>query len=273
VTAAILGGILAWHVVRGGHPDASVNVLHFVRELTLTTAMPMVGDGLMWNDPSWSISVEAWVYVIAFPVIALVGYRIAPKAAALGLLIILAAFGGWLMTMDSGDWEKVGWIAFGRAVVEFSAGWAAYRLFGKLTIPALLTDALAILLPIVLVAVRVMTGKEAWFLMPLFPVFVLGLTNAKSVASRLMSTRLMVWLGDVSYSIYLLHTVLKFLLTPIAVKLHLEHSPVFWTPFGFVVILASWATYVAFETPARRLLSRLLDPKDKPEPAVARATF
>lgn len=274
-TAALLGALYIRHALRTGTSTAAVGVAHIIREVTLTSAMPIVGDGLMWNDPSWSICVESWVYILIFPVIAWLTPRTPAKPAAVAALALLAIGGFSMMSLPSDTIVKIGWIAYGRAVVEFAAGWCAYRMIGKVEVPTMLTDCLAVALPILLVISRLMPGgRDAWFLMPIFPLFVLGLTNPKSIAARLLSVKPMVFLGEISYSIYLLHAPLKYIISPILLKLGLMVSVPFYL-FGFIplLLLVSASTYYSFERPARDGLRKLLDRSDPAEPAIARAAF
>lgn len=275
-TAVLLGGYYLIKHDHLGYPAQALGPVHLLREITLTTAMPVVGDGLMWNDPSWSISIEAFVYILIFPpLVWLTARKVSPSLSAILISAALLVVGIAMMALSPHANVKTGWIAFGRGALGFAAGWAAYRLKDRLIVPAWLTDALCILLPILLVVTRLITGgRDAWFLLPLFPVVVLGLLNTKSVASRLLSTRPLVFLGDISYSIYLMHTLVHYGVTPLFRKAGLEHAAWAWfTIFPLIVIAVSAVTYRWFEKPARTGLRKLLDRRAKPEPHVAEVTF
>ena len=73
----------------------------------------------------------------------------------------------------------------------------------------------------------------------------------KSYAARLMGLPFMVWAGEASYSLYLLHDPIIWAISRVTAHLHFP-MPVLWIVIGMVVaILVSRACYVRFELPAQ----------------------
>ncbi len=95
--------------------------------------MPIIGGGEIWNDPSWSISVESWVYVLVFGILGMAQRRSLPIQSAVVAGALLFALTAVLCTLKHiRGIERNTWIAFARAAIEFTAGWAAYRMAGEM---------------------------------------------------------------------------------------------------------------------------------------------
>ncbi|GGD57393.1 acyltransferase family protein [Erythrobacter arachoides] len=150
-----------------------------------------------WNTASWSISVELGLYLFAGAVFHLFGRRAVPAA----LLVSLAA-GLVLMSLDDLTWSGVlrGLTGFGLGIacqwvwqrtrdLRFAAGTATL---------AELAMVAAILASIAFVSVALVTDL----------VFALGVwlfAYQRGAVSRLLLRPAFVWLGTLSYSIYMVH--------------------------------------------------------------------
>jgi peptidoglycan/LPS O-acetylase OafA/YrhL len=107
---------------------------------------------------------------------------------------------------------------------------------------------------------------------PLFPLLVLSL--ACTTGPTLFATPALVWLGDISYALYLLHI---FLLHPLDVtraqsRLMLPYwaADIVAPAAIFAVLLAAaHLTHRAIERPGRRLMLRLSDRHIRPRQAAA----
>ncbi len=110
--------------------------------------------------------------------------------------------------------------------------------------------------------------------MPAFPIIVAGLTDNRSAVARLMSLKGVVFIGKISYSIYLTHTLVLWGIREVLMRLHLQHHTLLWfLPAVSLTIALSWATYNFIETPAQRFFKRLLDAEDNPQPQVSQSAF
>ena len=104
--------------------------------------------------------------------------------------------------------------------------------------------------------------ESAWLDFVLFPMTILSLalmeTKRGTLGKRLS------FLGDISYSSYLLHFPLQLAIAVVATKLAIKqtmyYSPWFMVLFFFVLILISLASHHYFEIPMQRILRMKASP-------------
>jgi peptidoglycan/LPS O-acetylase OafA/YrhL len=178
-----------------------------------------------FNVPSWSISTEFWAYLV-FAATALASRR---RFVWLAPPIVLAT--GWLL-LRSGDGfvHANDWLAFARCLFGFFLGVAVYGIHARVTIPLALSRPAAAAVcaaPIALMAVflAINTTDAFGIVVPLISgVLVLVLAAAPANAVRdALSTPPMIWLGAVSYSIYMVHWALVLLIVRLAgLALHVK---------------------------------------------------
>ncbi|MFC0205742.1 acyltransferase family protein [Novosphingobium soli] len=220
------------------------------------------GD-LAWNDPAWSISAEMAAYLV-FPglvaVLARVGggrgrqLALAPLLAALlvgGVGALFAAQGHRVLGAD------ITGLGLWRCLFEFTLGcvtclaWSAQRAAGGAGAwPA--WCALAAVL-----ALAWATGAPETLAVPAaLACGLLALARDCGPVARMLGSRPLRWLGDISYATYLAH-VLLFILFKIAfVDAGLQLG---WGELGgFVALLLAVSTglYHGLEKPAQRWLNR-----------------
>lgn len=207
---------------------------HFFLNLTMLQNSGL-NSGLSFNTPSWSISVEVFCYIIFY----IVAVRFDGAFAKVAFLLAAA---GFMLTASS--IPIVDQIA--RGLSGFFAGALAYQLRG--------------LRPAVLVAAL----PAGFALQPLFPGASLGATLAITTwpALVILSCRIailrsgpLVWLGDRSYSIYLVHSplftavnVIGFSGQPVPASINV---PIMLLGWG-LVLLVSDLSFRYLESPARR---------------------
>lgn len=230
---------------------AHINGAQASREFTLTMAMPVLGAMKLWNFPAWSISVEWWTYFTLFPIIALCDRNIAPKLALTVFAVFAIPLAVWLYTdIKPTRFEP----AFARALVGFCGGWVAYRFYQtagpEIPGPAATTIAVAFLG--CALASPFIFDDDAWFLIPLYPLLVYSLAACDSAASRFLSSRPLIWLGMVSYSIYLIHPIMLNLLEAIDAKIVPITGSLLWMGLALpLTLVASTVSYYFFEAPIR----------------------
>jgi peptidoglycan/LPS O-acetylase OafA/YrhL len=207
ITTALLAAIGLIALSFGaGHWPKEVTPTQAIREFFLVQAMPLVGSDGIWNSPSWSVSVEFWTYFTVFPCLVWFGrkgdYRVALALAAASITIAIA----WYVSADIGATR--GAPAYYRAATGFTVGWAIWRLsqrFPLAAIPGWSVDIAALLfLAITQLGEHVAQGIP-WLALLIAPYIVFGIVNTTSVTRRFMETRPVVYLGLISYSLYLLH--------------------------------------------------------------------
>jgi peptidoglycan/LPS O-acetylase OafA/YrhL len=169
-------------------------------------------EHLSWNFPSWSISVEFMAY-LAFPLILPWVWRASAHVKVILLLIIAAAL-SLFAYLSGGDFNQWGGpLVLLRCLPEFLLGaliYSAYR-------ADLLTDwfeADAVALVTLAVAVLCLHLRAPDLLIvALFPVLVLAAVGNTGNFARAINTAPLVWLGEVSYSLYLIHGFVQYTAT------------------------------------------------------------
>ncbi len=230
-------------------------------ELTLTHAWGL-GQGGGWNHPSWSISAE-WFAYLTFPLFAWAAWRMRARpwlAAGLALVLVFAmdvgfrAWTGQLLTLQT--------LTFGflRIVPCFAYGAAAYLIWRTRPIrterTALATTAASTLAVIAAAAL----GAPDPVMVALFGPLILSLGALSSTGSRLLTQSVWVWLGEVSFAVYMVCIPWLLVFGKLADRLlHLEGGPMPWPlwalMFAGVVPVAALAHHLV-ELPARTAMRR-----------------
>ncbi|MFE0754202.1 acyltransferase family protein [Inquilinus sp. NPDC058860] len=162
-------------------------------------------EALTWNGPSWSISAE-WIVGLAFPLLVPVVSRLRPAGLLLLYMATLIGFvllsAGPKIDLDlTADWGVP------RCVLGFVGGMVLHRLWRDGTPRWMAADgpALAAAAAIVLAMHVNMRGV---FLIPLFGLLILCLAQNTGRVGRALGTRPMIFLGEISYAVYLAQVLL-----------------------------------------------------------------
>ncbi len=232
-------------------------------------------DSITWNYPSWSISIELWANLAAGLMILALGRRWRLGAAA--VIALLAAFYVSQYVIDYGAFQKPFDILANDA--DYAAGFflgmlthAVWRGLTRLRLGAFWgLDVLAIAATIAVF--RYADEMPAFSKSAVFAVVVLVLAFERGPVCALLRRPASLWLGTVSYSIYLTHVLLVEVATnaifqlgdavglPTSAPVYGEDTitllgPWFADAAVLVVIVAtlvvSGVTYRLVEDPARR---------------------
>ena len=228
---------------------------------------------LAWNPPGWSVSVE-WCLYACFPLLAAMSRRWSGRTmlwASFGILAVVAGFRlrvlGPLVEDDPETWHNFAQYFPLFHVPTFFFGMALGRM--QLTGPrpsprlALALSLGSILILMVkfsgLIELPRALGTETIHAL-IFGALIVGAAQPDHPVTRLLSLAPGPWLGEISYSLYVLHEPIMFWWEALWPAVGGDHLPV-WMQFPSyfaVVILLSAACYHWVEGPLRRRLRRWL---------------
>jgi peptidoglycan/LPS O-acetylase OafA/YrhL len=209
-----------------------------------------------WNHPSWSISAEWFAYLL-FPVFALVAMRLRgrPWMALLGAAALTSSLYAWfpLVSGISLTNATIAWGAL-RIVPPFAIGcalflvWRAHEAMRRTALAgAAFFGAMGLL------SARI--GAPDALTVFAFGGLIISLAQASRAGSSLGSNSVTVYLGEISYSIYMICIPWQVLFVNLAVKfLHLPSKQLplgLWVIYLVALIPLAAATHRLVERPAR----------------------
>ena len=215
-----------------------------------------------WNHPSWSISAE-WFAYLTFPVFAWAAWRLRERPAValglatVGLLALYALFerlAGFPLTQATIHWGAL------RIVPCFAYGCAAYLAFrkGGLSRPGLMAAASALLIVIA-------AGLQLWdgVIVALFAPLILALAGLARRGAGWLTSSPAVYLGEISYSVYMICVPWKLLAVNGAARLTgaVDDQLNLWVWLAVVAAIPviAAASYHLIEKPARQGMRRMAE--------------
>ncbi|HYO01180.1 MAG TPA: acyltransferase [Mycobacterium sp.] len=238
-------------------------------------------DGSSWDGPAWSISAE-WLAYLLFGLLVLAVFRIerATRARGLLLLAVAASLPPVLLLMASGGQFYTPWSWLPRIVLQFTAGALACAAVRKLR-PTDRVRRGAGFASVVLIAAIV--GALYWFnahpiptirddfglvdvaFMPL----VVALAIGTGTLPALLSTRLLVYGGQASFGLYMVHELVHTAWLWIMAQYQITMVPslnaklVFVGLIAVAVVLAILLFHIV-EEPARMWMRRMVGERRTP---------
>jgi peptidoglycan/LPS O-acetylase OafA/YrhL len=229
--------------------------------LTLTHAWGLATSSA-FNHPSWSISAE-WAAYLGFPAFAFVAWRLRDRPVlATGLaagfaLALYAAFeplAGYSLTEATFRWGAL------RIVPCFALGCALYLIHRRGGVPfagpvALVSGA----------AVLASASLGLWDAITVLAAggLILGLGSVENSRAGLLGSKFGVYLGEISYSIYMVCAPVLLLTTNVAARLTGAEDKQFhilvWLALVAAIPVAAMVTYHLVERPARKALRGMAD--------------
>ena len=229
-----------------------------------------------WNHPSWSISAE-WFAYLCFPVFATAAWSLRKRpflavGLALGLIAVLyptferlAGFPLTEATIRWGALRIVPCFAFGCAL---HALWRSGAISGRIAGPGAALMGAAVL-------IAVQTGAPDPLIVMLLGGGVVMLGGLASAGSSFASQRFFVYLGEISYSTYMICIPWKILAVNVALKLlHIEGEqlPLYaWVVIVAALIPLSAISYQLIEKPCRQKMKAWANARQSRPPATVGA--
>ena len=216
-----------------------------------------------WNFPAWSLSVEAFFYLM-FPLIfvGLNRLRVAGLQWLAALLLALIAIGNLSQPVELWPNSAITLLRYIPLPVlrlpEFVVGMAlglaflrgpTWRRSGLVSVCALLGAIFVLCLPL---------GPWASIAVIPFAVLILSLAHQRGPIARILSSRILVLLGSASYAVYLLQLPIRIYTRLLfAEMLHAPHNlDAFLSPC--LLLILSVLVFLFWEEPARKFLRKSL---------------
>lgn len=252
----------ALFLLAGQHPIPFWQVpgtwINFTAQLFLVHAFLPWPPG--WNIPSWSISAELFAYCL-FP-FAIVFLRRKPALATTIFLLVSAGYYGRIAT-STGSLDVTHGLAALRCLSGFLLGMLIHQYraplhrLGSVTLSSIQIVALAAIITFLCLPVN-----DVLLIIP-FVALAAATIDDRGVLARLLSLRPCQVLGDLSYSVYLIHVPLFLLLYPVVLGashrmgLSADVERGLWILVAIsAVLLLSFFTFHMVEVPARKWLTR-----------------
>jgi peptidoglycan/LPS O-acetylase OafA/YrhL len=268
------------------HYGHGINTLwHGLLVFSLMQAwFPSLGE--LWNSPTWFLSASLFANIL-FPHIispisklnrkGLLTFLFTTLGISLCIKVLYSITCGWTM-MEGVQTPKPAFyfnlVRFNPLVnfLEFLLGIASARFLmtskskGKSYPELILLALLAIVALRVIIPINDMIVRTALFL-PLFMLFLQHLHKSEGILTKVLSHPFLVYLGEISFSIYIVHGAIGQFFYKKAVYKFFFSEPLNIFVFYAVVLVSSIALYHLVEKPAQIAIKRRL--QDKNETKVA----
>jgi peptidoglycan/LPS O-acetylase OafA/YrhL len=252
-----------------------LNAVSYVRQVVLVQLwfQPFF-DGSSWDGPAWSISAE-WLAYLLFGVLVLAIFRISRATRARGLLwlAIVASLPPALLLLATGHFYTP-WSWLPRIIMQFTAGalaCAAVRKLQPTDRARRIAGYLSLALGVGIVGILYLldanpvpkVSDSSGLVDVLFVPLVVTLAIGVGTLPRLLSTRIMVYGGYISFSLYMVHELVHTAWNWFTAEFEIVLTPS-WSAKLIVVgvlgvaVLGAAALYHFVEEPARIWMRRMV---------------
>lgn len=263
VQIATFGLLLSWFFVTKGRHGEWESFLNsdgrYSWEAAVANLVFLQGpciDHRTWNYPSWSLSAEWHAYVL-FPLLVPVVRRLNNLVVAVAVAsAVPVGLYCWYQIEDIGT---NGLISLLRVIPLFVIGMVAYRLRDQEW-----TGSTSIVLLGTVGTLALLIIPRAWILLPIAAPTLLFAALNENWFSRLLHARILVWLGEQSYSLYMIHALIQIFTTSILLpKLGFDSASIspmvglWWVALMIVVsLLVADQVRRWIEVPAREAIKQ-----------------
>jgi peptidoglycan/LPS O-acetylase OafA/YrhL len=270
LTTLLFLTVLVAVAAHAGKPMSGTHysVQRWVENLLLVQTWPSFGNAVSWNYPAWSVSAEWFAYLL-FPLLAAGIVRVQRPAifcvVSLALYVVPACL-GWVPESAPSNWAIL------RVTSEFLYGSFLYRLYSRgdrCPLSPLYAGALSIVLTLMC---SYLSLHPTWAV----PAYGILLWSLADRPHGPLDGKVIVYLGQVSYSLYMTHGVVQIVLNKLCPVEHFAHGSLvvrssLLCVYIFLIAGAAIGTYHCVEAPGRRAMLLLLKakrsivPQEKPK--------
>lgn len=212
-----------------------------------------IGPAPLWNGPTWSLSAE-WFAYLSFPLISTFCVKVVPAkwvlATAITVLATLEAIMLW-----KGSHGGMGKAGLFRMAAEFIAGCLLYRYTN------LKGDGdhgyRYLLLSFILLGVALYAPSMIWLASMGFALLILAVSDKPNTISIALSSKPLIWLGDISFSLYLCHWPLIQIRNWLSSKYTIS-SNIELLALASIIITTTAICHKFIEKPARNIGRKLI---------------
>ncbi|MDV6332445.1 acyltransferase [Asticcacaulis sp. 201] len=250
--------LIAVAALKGVQLDANAgNWAALPAHLTLTQAWGLAPTP-SFNHPSWSISAE-WFAYLSFPAVAFIAWRLRDRpivavSLAIALLVAInvafAAFAGFNLTRATFQWGAL------RIIPSFLYGSALYLAWRSGAVANRTVAVAGTLIALAAVAGAATFGQSDILMVVALGLLVLSVSGLNQ--NGVMSNRVLVYLGEISFATYMIYVPWKWVYLKAAnAVLGTEHQPLplFWWAVGLVALVPlSMLAHHLIERPFRKIV-------------------
>ena len=241
-------------------------ILYYIRNIFLVQAW--FGVQNTYNAASWSISAEWFAYLL-FPLAVITVMRLKPSGwlERASLLVMMAGLGMvFYLLREDGSWTDSPLL---RIACDFLAGCLLYRVF--ISGPFIAAGRTSVLVMVCIVGVLASANYPDLFsalTVPLIGLLVLVLAYGRGPIAGFLSRPVMKFLGEASYSLYMLHgilhQVLYKILPPDAQPAGLAVRIGILFTYALILFIVPIVVYLYVEKPARAGIRKIRIPGELP---------
>lgn len=214
----------------------------------------------LWNVPAWSLSAE-WLGYLVFPFIVVVIGRYIRRGWEMAMALALLAFlVTATITLGAADMGQAGKFGILRMACEFTAGCMMCKAAMNDTEPR----TMMLIFALVITLVGAYDLEYHWVAVFGLGLLVLSLCKEGPLANLLFGNPLALWLGNISFSLYLSHWPLIQIFQWVLPRYTLDKNALASTLVAAIVVIAA-LLYRFVELPSRQYLRRKIQAMDRVE--------